>query len=137
MQVITGVNKLNQQLAINGGPRTAERNILIHVPYLDEEDFTATERAVRSTFVSGDGPDCREFEKLLREFLGVKHALFVNSATTALELAFRVKDFPAGSEVICPDFTYTSTAIAALYNNLTIVLADVYPDNGSLDVNKL
>ena len=137
MQVITGVNKLNQQLAINGGPRTAERNILIHVPYLDEEDFTATERAVRSTFVSGDGPDCREFEKLLREFLGVKHALFVNSATTALELAFRVKDFPAGSEVICPDFTYTSTAIAALYNNLAIVLADVYPDNGSLDVSKL
>jgi dTDP-4-amino-4,6-dideoxygalactose transaminase len=136
MQVATSINKLNQQLAINGGPRTAENNILIHVPYLDEEDAIAVEKAVRSTFVSGDGPACREFEKLLRDFLGVKHVLFVNSATTALELAFRVKDFPPGSEVICPDFTYTSTAIAALYNNLKIVLADVYPDNGSLDVSK-
>ncbi len=131
------MNRANPLLAINGGPRTAENNILIHVPFLDEEDFAATDKAIRSTFVSGDGPDCRQFEKLLCEYLGVKHALFVNSATTALELAFRVKDFPQGSEVICPDFTYTSTAVAALYNNLSIVLADVYPDNGSLDVKKL
>jgi len=131
------MNRLNPLLAINGGPRSVEHNILIHVPCLDEDDFAAVDKATRSTFVSGDGPDCRQFEKLLGEFLGVKHALFVNSATTALELAFRVKDFPQGSEVICPDFTYTSTAVAAMYNNLTIVLADVYPDNGSLDVSKL
>lgn len=39
--------------------------------------------------------------------------------------------------MIVPDFTYTSTALGALYNNLRIVLADVYPDNGSIDVSKL
>jgi dTDP-4-amino-4,6-dideoxygalactose transaminase len=53
-----------------------------------------------------------------------------------LELAFRVKDFKPGSEVIVPDFTYTSTALGALYNNLKIKLVDVYPDNGSIDVSK-
>jgi dTDP-4-amino-4,6-dideoxygalactose transaminase len=131
------MNKNNTSLAINGGPKIAGHNILIHVPYLNEDDFKAVETATRSTFVSGDGPDCRKFEKMLCEYLGVKHALYVNSATTALELAFRVKNFPEGGEVICPDFTYTSTAVAALYNNLKIVLADVYPDNGSLDVTKL
>jgi len=104
---------------------------------LDEDDFASVDIAVRSTFVSGDGPACREFEKRLSEYLGAKHVLFVNSATSALELAFRAKDFPAGSEVIVPDFTYTSTALGALYNNLNIVLADVRPDNGSLDVSKL
>jgi len=131
------MNKSNPSLAINGGPKIAEHNILIHVPFLDEDDFKAVETATRSTFVSGDGPDCRKFESMLCDYLGVKHVLFVNSATTALEMAFRVKNFPPGGEVICPDFTYTSTAIAALYNNLKIVLADVYPDNGSLDVTKL
>jgi dTDP-4-amino-4,6-dideoxygalactose transaminase len=131
------MNKNNSSLAINGGPKIAGHNILIHVPYLNEHDFKAVETATRSTFVSGDGPDCRKFEKMLCDYLGVKHALFVNSATTALELAFRVKNFPEGGEVICPDFTYTSTAVAALYNNLKIVLADVYPDNGSLDITKL
>ncbi len=131
------MNKNSKLLAINGGEPVAKEPILIHKPYLDEEDFAAVDKALRSTFVSGDGPDCREFESQLAAYLGVKHVLFVNSATTALELAFRVKNFPAGSEVIVPNFTYTSTALGALYNNLKIVLADVYPDNGSLDVSKL
>jgi len=131
------MNKGNKELAINGGTPVTPGQILIHIPYLDEDDFKATDRAIRSTFVSGDGPDCREFEKMLSDYLGIVHALFVNSATTALELAFRVKNFPPGSEVIVPDFTYTSTALGALYNNLNIVLADVYPDNGSIDVSKI
>jgi len=131
------INKTNPSLAINGGNPVSSYPIPIHKPCLDENDFEAVDKAIRSTFVSGDGPDCREFENLLANYLGVEHALFVNSATSALELAFRVKGFPAGSEVIVPNFTYTSTALGAIYNNLKIILADVYPDNGSLDVSKL
>jgi len=131
------INTNNPSLAINGGSPVTEEPVLIHRPYLDEEDFTSVDRAVRSTFVSGDGPACREFEKKLSEYLGVKHVLFVNSATSALELAFRVKDFKPGSEVIVPDFTYTSTALGALINNLSIILADVYPENGSIDISRI
>jgi len=131
------MDRSNKLLAINGGNPVSGNPVLIHKPYLDEDDFAAVDRAVRSTFVSGDGPECRRFEEMLAGYLGVKHVLFVNSATAALELAFRVKDFPPGSEVIVPDFTYTSTALGAVYNNLKIVLADVYADNGSIDVSKL
>lgn len=129
--------KDNPFLAINGGEPISGEPILIHKPFLEEDDFKAVDKSLRTTFVSGDGPDCREFEKLLAEYIGVKHVMFVNSATSALEMAFRVKDFPRGSEVICPNFTYTSTALAAMYNDLKIVLADVYADNGSLDSSKL
>ncbi len=131
------MDRQNKLLAINGGKPVTGNPVLIHKPYLDEDDFAAVDRAVRSTFVSGDGPECRRFEEMLAGYLGVKHVLFVNSATAALELAFRVKNFPAGSEVIVPDFTYTSTALGAVYNNLKIVLADVHADNGSIDVTKL
>ena len=131
------MDRQNKLLAINGGKPVTGNPVLIHKPYLDEDDFAAVDRAVRSTFVSGDGPECRRFEEMLADYLGAKHILFVNSATAALELAFRVKNFPAGSEVIVPDFTYTSTALGAVYNNLKIVLADVYADNGSIDVSKL
>jgi dTDP-4-amino-4,6-dideoxygalactose transaminase len=131
------MDKYNKALAINGGEPVTRQQVLIHRPMLDEDDFASVDIAVRSTFVSGDGPACREFEKRLAEYLGAKHVLFVNSATAALELAFRAKDFPAGSEVIVPDFTYTSTALGPLYNNLSIVLADVCPDNGSIDVSKI
>lgn len=131
------MNKDNKKLALNGGTPVSSKPILIHLPSLEDDDLQQVINAVKSTFVSGDGPECRIFEKELAEYLGVKHALFVNSATSALELAFRVKNFKPGSEVIVPNFTYTSTALGPLYNNLKIKLVDVYPDNGSIDISKI
>jgi dTDP-4-amino-4,6-dideoxygalactose transaminase len=125
------------ELALNGGPAVTDERVLIHLPTIAEEDIQAVTEAMRTTFVSGDGPACREFEQKLADYLGVKFALFLNSATTALDLAFMVKDFPADSEVIVPNFTYTSTALGPILNNLKIVLADVRPDNGNIDVSKL
>ncbi len=127
----------SEKLALNGGTPLSAEPILIHKPTILEEDIQAVSEAMRSTFVSGDGPACREFEKQLAAYLGVKHALFLNSCTTALDLAFMIKDFPAGSEVIVPNFTYTSTALGPILNNLKVVLADVRPDNGNLDISKL
>ena len=127
----------NSSLAINGGTPVSKEKILIHKPYLDETDFKAVDETARTTFISGNGPKCMEFEKKLAEYLGVKHVLFTNSCTSALDLAFKAKEFPAGSEVLVPNFTYTSTALGALNNNLKIKLIDVYPDNGNINVSKI
>ncbi len=129
--------KNDKSLAINGGQPVSQDIIAIHKPYLDAVDSKAVFNAVESTFVSGDGPACREFEKKLAEYLGVKHALFTSSCTVALDLAFRVKNFPKDSEVIIPNFTYTSTALGPLLNNLKIRLVDVDPENGNIDTNKI
>jgi dTDP-4-amino-4,6-dideoxygalactose transaminase len=131
------MNTTNARLAINGGAPISREPILIHKPFIDEKDSQAVADAVKSTFVSGDGPACRSFEKKLAEYLGVKHALFMTSCTVALDLAFRVKNFPPGSEVLVPDFTYTSTALGPLLNNLKIKLVDVDPANGNIDVEKI
>ena len=129
-------NKL-EKLAINGGKPVTEKPVLIHKPYLDEEDFKAVDETTRTTFISGNGPKCREFEQKLAEYLDVKHVFYTNSCTTALDLAFRAQNFPAGSEVIVPNFTYTSSALGPLLNNLKVVLCDVNPGNGNIDVNKI
>ncbi len=124
-------------LAINGGKPVSEYPIVIHKPYLDESDFDAVNKCIRTTLVSGNGPDCMEFEKRLAEYLGVKYVFFTNSCTTALDLAFRAKNFPPGSEVLVPNFTYTSTALGALLNNLKVKLIDVFADNGNIDPAKI
>lgn len=129
--------KNNKELAINGGTSVSDKFIVIHKPYMDEDDFKAVDETTRSTFISGDGPACRDFEKKIANYLGVKHALFMVSCTAALDLALRVKNFPEGSEVIVPNFTYTSTALAPLLNNLKLVLVDVNPLTGTIDVEKL
>ncbi|MBU1863564.1 MAG: DegT/DnrJ/EryC1/StrS aminotransferase family protein [Candidatus Omnitrophica bacterium] len=125
------------ELAINGGTPVREKLIPINAPYFDQDDYKAVEMAMRSTFVSGDGPECRKFEEKLKKYLNVKYAFFTTSATAALDLAFMVKDFPEGSEVIVPDFTFTSTALAPILNQLKVVLVDVDPLNGNIDVGKI
>ena len=127
----------DKNLAINGGKPVSDDPIIIHKPFLDESDFQAVNETVRSTFISGNGPKCMEFEKELSKFLGMKHVFCTNSCTTALDLAFRAKKLPTGGEVIVPNFTYTSTALGPLINGLKVVLADVYPDNGNIDVSKI
>jgi perosamine synthetase len=127
----------NNKLAINGGIPVTKDFIIIHKPSLEDDDISIVNEAIRSTFVSGDGPKCREFEKLLAEYSGAKHVFFTNSCTAALDLAFMVKQFPAESEVIVPNFTYTSTALAPILNNLKVVLVDVDPLTGNIDVNKI
>lgn len=131
------MNKKNPILAINGGEPLTKETIAIHKPYLDHDDCQAVYDAVRSTFISGDGPDCREFERRLEKYLGIKHVLFMTSCTVALDLAFRVKHFPSNSEVLVPNFTYTSTALGALLNNLKIKLVDVDPENGNICIPKI
>lgn len=127
----------NKNLAINGGIPVSEDLILIHKPYLDNNDFNAVLETTKSSFVSGDGFACREFEKKMVEYLGAKHVFYMNSCTAALEMAFRVKNFKHGSEVIVPNFTYTSTALAPLYNNLKVKLVDVDQYTGNIDISKI
>jgi len=131
------INRKNPKLAINGGEPVSKTKIPLYKPTIEEDDIEAVKKAVTSTFVSGDGPECRAFEKELAEYLGVKHAFFTTNCTAALDLAFMIKDFPVGSEVIVPDFTFTSTALAPILNNLKVKLVDVDPLSGNIDVNKI
>ncbi len=131
------MNYSNKQLAINGGKPVSATKILLYKPTIEEDDIEAVKNAVTSTFVSGDGPECRAFEKELAEYLGVKHAFFTTNCTAALDLAFMIKDFPAGSEVIVPNFTFTSTALAPILNNLKVKLVDVDPLSGNINLDKI
>ncbi len=127
----------DKKLAINGGKPLRSNPVIIHKPFLDDDDSRAVADALKSTFISGDGPCCREFESKFAAYLGVKHVFFTTSCTAALDLAFMIKNFPAGKEVIVPNFTYTSTALGPILNNLKITLVDVYAGNGNIDVHKI
>lgn len=120
-------------LALEGGTPVREKVLPLSVPSIDQNDIDGVSEVLKSTFVSGDGPECREFERELAAYLGVKHAFFTTSCTAALDLAFMIKEFPPGSEVIVPNFTFTSTALAPILNGLKAVLVDVDCDNGNID----
>lgn len=73
------------------------------------------------------GPNVTGFEKEAAEYLGVKHALGVNSGTDALILAIRAMGIGAGDEVISTPFTFFATTECVSHLGATPVFVDVDP----------
>lgn len=74
---------------------------------------------------SGPGQYCTRFEAELCRASGAKHALLVNSGTSALTVALAALGVGPGDEVIVPAYTWMSTAAAPLHLGAVPVLANV------------
>ena len=83
--------------------------------------------------LSGDGPFCRRVEERLSEQLGHPRVLLTTSCTHALELGLLALGVGPGEEVICPSFTFVSTANAILRVGAVPVFAEIDPVTLGLD----
>ena len=68
----------------------------------------------------------------MRELIGVKHCLAVNSCTSALVAAHRALGIGAGDEVIVPAYTFFATAATVVGVNAIPVIVEV-DDSLNLD----
>ncbi|HJU55711.1 MAG TPA: DegT/DnrJ/EryC1/StrS family aminotransferase [Pyrinomonadaceae bacterium] len=80
------------------------------------------------------GENTREFEDSFRDYVGTRHAVSVNSCTTALEIVMRFFNVK-GREVIVPTNTFASCVKAVMYAGGTPVLADMDPETFCLDTD--
>ncbi len=113
-----------------------KRNIPISLPHTGEEEWLATKEPIMSGWLTA-GPKVREFEQMFAKRHGVKHAMAVTSATTALHLALVALNIKDGDEVIVPAFTWISTANVVLYCGAKVVFVDVDTTTFNLDVKDL
>lgn len=102
-------------------------------PWITEDDVAAVAAVMRAGQIGGDGPQCRELEKLLEEMLGVPRVLLVTSCTSALDLAMMVLDLRPDDEVLVPSYTFASTATCVTQRFARPVFVDVEPDTFNLD----
>jgi dTDP-4-amino-4,6-dideoxygalactose transaminase len=65
------------------------------------------------------------FEQKLSKHLGVKHALTVNSGTSALIASLVAAGVGPGDEVLVPAYTWVATAVAAMAVGAVPILVDV------------
>jgi len=105
-------------------------------PSFGEEEERELLDAFRSGWVS-QGPKVKAFEEAIARFLGVKHAVAVNSGTSALDVALKALGIGPGDEVIVPDFTYIATANAVVYQGARPVTVDVDPRTLNLDPERV
>ncbi|MEU7173514.1 aminotransferase class I/II-fold pyridoxal phosphate-dependent enzyme [Micromonospora tulbaghiae] len=94
-------------------------------------------RAIRSGWVAPLGPEVEAFEREVAERVGAKHALALNSGTSALHLALLVLGAGPGSVVVAPTMTFAATANAAVYTGAEPVFVDCDPATGNMDVSAL
>jgi dTDP-4-amino-4,6-dideoxygalactose transaminase len=98
--------------------------VRFHAPWYDERELRAVQQALAS-HSAGDGPIGRRVEARLSGLLDGRRVLLTTSCTHALELALLALGIGPGQEVICPSFTFVSSANAALRVGARPVFADV------------
>jgi len=113
--------------------RAPAKPIPLSVPWVGEAEMSRVREALLGR-LAGDGPFTRRVERRLAERLGVPRVLLTTSCTHALELALLALGVGRDDEVVCPSFTFVSTANAVLRVGARPVFADVEEKTLGLDV---
>ena len=83
------------------------------------------------------GPRLPEFEKAFAAYLGTRHAVAVNSGTSALHLVVRALGLKPGDEMITSPFTFVATANCAMFEGARPVFVDIDEATWNFDVARL
>ncbi len=101
----------------------------------DDIDSQIADVVSSAHFISG--PQVKELEIKLAEYVGVKHCITCANGTDALTLALMAWGIGAGDAVFVPDFTFFSSGECPAYEGAAPVFVDVDPDTFNLDPLKL
>ncbi len=101
-------------------------------PDISEAEIQAVHDVLETRWLSL-GPKLDAFEEKFADYLGVKHAVGVNSGTSGLHLTMIAAGVGEGDEVITPSFSFIASANCVLYERGTPVFVDIDPKTGNLD----
>lgn len=110
--------------------------IRLTIPEIGEEEIRAVTAVLRSGYLV-QGEHVQKFERLVAEYVGVRHAVAVSSGTAALHLALLALGIGPGDEVIVPDFTFPATANVVELVGATPVLVDIDLATFNMDVTQI
>lgn len=106
------------------------------IDLLWDEINAAIQRVLRSgQFIMG--AEVKVFEAEFAEYLGVKHAVAMNSGTDALVIGLRALGVSTGDEVITTPFSFFATAEAISIIGATPVFVDIDPRTYNLDAEQI
>ncbi len=86
-------------------------------------------------FISG--PQVKELEQRLAEYVGVKHCITCANGTDAITLGLMAWNIGEGDAVFVPDFTFFSSGECPAFEGATPIYVDVQQDTFNMDPEQL
>ena len=110
------------------------------IPYgkqnISEDDINAVVKVLRSDFLT-QGPVVPKFEEELCNYTGAKHAVAVNSCTSALHIACLSLGLEPGGILWTSPITFVASANCALYCGASVDLVDIDFDTALMSISHL
>ncbi|UYW74424.1 UDP-4-amino-4,6-dideoxy-N-acetyl-beta-L-altrosamine transaminase [Pseudocitrobacter faecalis] len=110
------------------------------IPYgrqdISEEDINAVVGVLKSDFLT-QGPCVPQFEQAIADYVKVKHAVAVNSATSALHIACLALGLQKGDWLWTSPNTFVASANCALYCDANVSFVDIDAQTYNMSVSAL
>lgn len=87
------------------------------------EEFDFIGDAIKRKHISGDGYYTKLCNEVLEQSTGCRKALLTHSCTAALEMSAMLLGIQPGDEVICPSYTFVTTASSFALRGAKLVFA--------------
>ncbi len=100
--------------------------IPIAMPYIGDEEADAVYQQIKSGWITM-GERVKEFERLVCDYTGAKHAIAFNTGTGTLHACLLAAGVKPGDEVLVPANSYISSANAIVYCNAIPVFVEENP----------
>ncbi len=109
------------------------------IPYstqsINHDDIDAVTKVLKSSHLT-QGQQVEAFEHALAEYVGVRHAIVLNSATSALLAAYSAIGLQEGDEVITTPISFVATSNMMIALGAKPVFCDIRLD-GNIDETKI
>jgi len=94
------------------------------LPEIGPEEIEEVVDSLRSGWIT-TGPKVKKFEEQFAEYLGIEHAIAVNSCTAALHISLAALGVGPRDEVIVPTLTFCATANVVAHLGARPVIVDI------------
>ena len=106
-------------------------------PWITEKENAYVTDAVTNAWYGSHSMYHERFETAFADYIGVRHAVSLPSATSGLHLALAGLGIGPGDEVVVPDITWIATSAPIEYVGATPVFADVDRDSWCVSAEAL
>ena len=111
--------------------------IPINKPQIDDEErqeiLKVLDEGILTSASNFGGKRVQDFERLLADFLHVKHAIAVNSGTAALHASILAAGIKESDEILIPSFTFVATANSVACTGAKPVFVDIEKDTYTMN----